>query len=195
MASSIAFCTSRCTSGSASGSSVTAIRSAGVLMNESSGMSDKMARAACGAFAPASRIGRPCVVVRATESAGKLASQSTSSSPWPIAASTPRSSGVNSGSRFFSIDLEHRTNNPRVELLLSDVGGFALRGLPRRDREDLLENLGTDLVDGRSSEDPPGVDVHVCLLRGSDRVDGAAWEGGSEPDPDAVPGQVRRSSQ
>src|SRR5690606_28491960 len=57
--------------------------------------------------------------------------------------------------------LQHRTRVPRRELLLADPLELALRLLPARDADDLLEDLLADLIDRRSVDDAACVDVHV----------------------------------
>jgi hypothetical protein len=60
----------------------------------SSGSSDMMAVSSSGMPVPSMRISSPSVVVFAHDAAGKFASASTISSPWPMRASAARSCGV-----------------------------------------------------------------------------------------------------
>ncbi len=83
---SISACTSFCTGWMSLGLPTTSMREAGCSTKLSSGMTDRIARAARGQLA-SMRSSLPSTVWRATESDGKLVSLITSVSPWPMARS------------------------------------------------------------------------------------------------------------
>src|SRR5579863_7906021 len=109
---------------------------AGASTNVSSGSTDNTARTARAESAPSSRNSLPSTVARATESAGKFASQMTTSSPCPIARSAWSTSALSSGSRFFSTLSPpfygracHRSAVSSIAVRYPDV--FHLHGLPQ----------------------------------------------------------------
>src|SRR5258708_18330768 len=60
-----------------------------------------------------------------------------------------------------SLYSQRRTNAPRRELLLAHPIDLALRLLPARHLQDLLEQLPPHLLDRRSFQNNPPVDVHL----------------------------------
>jgi hypothetical protein len=82
---SITFCTSAWTGGTSPGLPATSMREAGLSTKLSSGKTERMASIASAAVRLSIRKSLPVTVWRATESAGKLVSQMTRSSPCPMA--------------------------------------------------------------------------------------------------------------
>src|SRR3546814_18628542 len=116
------------------------MRAAAASTKLSSGITDRIARAARAVVTPSTRSSLPNRVWRAIESAGKLVSHSTSVSPCPMARSAYSMSAFSSGSMFLSnapsriFDVSCSAAKPRRLLAVGNPDVLHLHGMPQQNR-------------------------------------------------------------
>src|SRR5690606_12088157 len=129
-----------CTGGISAGLPTISMRAAASSTKLSSGITDRIARAARAVVTPSTRSSLPNRVWRAIESAGKLVSHSTSVSPCPMARSAYSMSAFSSGSMFLSnapsriFDVSCSAAKPRRLLAVGNPDVLHLHGMPQQDR-------------------------------------------------------------
>ena len=150
------------------------MRAAGASTKLSSGITDSTARAARAAVTLSIRRSLPSTVARATESAGKLVSHNTTSSPCPMARSACSTSALSSG----SISLSKVASRP-ADFAAANTGRAAAGCQRRAGRRSGLRKRGRCGSLGRSIRGKAmrAASIGECMVEFHRRPDGSYGRG------------------